>query len=152
MSQMNDSKISVFWLLFLAMAFLPAALLSAWFGWLHSNPQVIDTAFYDVDGDGSKELVFLHYGPTFGVYTIELTAVQSSGKIYDDVFHPERWGGIAGLVRHDGLLCICVQNGGETHYCAIGVSDGHFTAEGFAAKMPEPDWSEMAGNAVESAE
>ena len=133
MKPTNNSKISVFWLLFLSMAVLPAALLSGWFGWLHSNPWVIDTAFCDVDGNGSRELVFLHYGPTFGVFTVGLTALQSSGSCYDDVFYMESWGDLVGLTRHDGSLCLFTQKGSEKRYFAIGAADGHLTVENHAA-------------------
>ncbi|GEM_PF-3733411 len=127
---MKSRRFKLLWLLFLILAVVPAAVLSSWFGMLYSAPLTIDTAFYDVDGDGSREQIFLRYGPTSGVFTLELTAVQNGRFAYDDVFHMPSWGYSHALTEHDGSLCICAENGDEKRYLVIGTADGHFTLNG----------------------
>ena len=127
---MKSRKFKLLWLLFLILAVVPAAVLSSRFGMLYSDPLNIDTAFYDVDGDGSREQIFLRYGPTFGAFTLELTAVQNGRFAYDDVFHMPSWGYSHALTEHDGSLCICAENGDEKRYLEIGTADGHFTLNG----------------------
>ena len=120
----------VFWLLFLMLPVLPAAILCSWFGMLYRDPSTIDTARYDIDGDGSRELILLRYGPTSGVFTLDLVGVKNCGIAYDDVFHMPSWGDSHVLAEHDGALCICAENDSEKRYLEIGTEDGHFTLAG----------------------
>ena len=51
-----------------------------------SDSAIIDSAEFDIDGNGETEFCSLSYGPTLGVYSVMLTASSETGVEYQSVF------------------------------------------------------------------
>lgn len=80
---------------------------------------LIDAVDYDIDGDGVKELCEMYYGPTSGLFTYGLVALENGEPEYCNIFLSD-WGELSFVQKDDGTIGVCrdgtKQNSGKEIY------------------------------------
>ncbi len=97
---------------------------TAYWGYEVTGLPIYDELIFDIDGDGLLEVCQIGMGPTSGVFTFTMTAIEDGVEEYSSIFY-SRWGEIS-FDESDGVVRVCVapQLSEERYYYNIAVVDG----------------------------
>ena len=85
---------------------------------------IIDTATFDIDGDGRDEQCSLHYGPTSGLFTFIFSASENGVLEYFNIFNSPHLE-LSFEKDSEGQMRIVGKNGDDTLYMGIDVYNGN---------------------------
>lgn len=85
---------------------------------------VIDTATFDIDGDGREEQCLLRYGPTSGLFTFIFSASENGELKYFNIFSSPYFE-LSFEKNSEGQMRIAGKNGDNTRYMGIDVYNGN---------------------------
>lgn len=85
---------------------------------------VIDSADFDIDGDGIKEQCYLRYGPTSGLFTFIFSAAENGRLEYFNIFYSP-YTDLSFEENKDGKMMLIGKNKDVNCYMGIDVSDGN---------------------------
>ena len=90
----------------------------------HQYSPIIDTATFDIDGDGKDEQCTLSAGPTSGLFTFIFSVSENGNLEYFDIFNS------AAMNLHfeknaEGVMILVGKVGDKTRYMGMDVSDGN---------------------------
>lgn len=85
---------------------------------------IIDTATFDIDGDGRDEQCSLRYGPTSGLSTFIISASENGELEYFNIFNSP-FVELNFEQNADGQTRLAVNDGEDTRYMGIEVYDGN---------------------------
>ncbi len=90
---------------------------------------IIDTATFDIDGDGKDEQCSLRYGATSGVFTFVFSATENGKLEYYNIFSSPykklRFEKISFEENEEGKTMLFGLEGDKSHYMGIDVIDGN---------------------------
>ncbi|MGN0518624.1 MAG: M56 family metallopeptidase, partial [Acutalibacteraceae bacterium] len=89
---------------------------------LTSISSTIDTAIFDIDGDGKDETCTLNYGPTSGLFTFTLAAYEDGELEYFNIFNSPCLD-LSFTKSADGKTILCGKDGEHTRYMGIDVDN-----------------------------
>ncbi|MBR5252965.1 MAG: hypothetical protein IKV39_03710 [Clostridia bacterium] len=90
---------------------------------------IYDELIFDIDRDGVMEVCQIGMGPTSGLFTFTLTAIENGEEEYSGVFH-SHWGDLSFEESSDGTVRICIKSyntdgdATQLYYYDISVVDG----------------------------
>ncbi len=95
-----------------------------------SYSSTIDTASFDIDGDGKEEQCYLSYGPTSGLFTFIFSAYESGELKYFNIFNS--WHNVDLSFEKDkkGNTVLMGKNGDNSQSMALSVVDGNISISG----------------------
>ena len=67
---------------------------------------IIDSAAFDIDGDGVKEDCFITFGPTSGLFTVTISAYVNGEIQYKNTFNLRH--GTIRFCEKDGIPCVLI--------------------------------------------
>ncbi len=85
---------------------------------------VIDTARFDIDGDGKDEDCTLSFGPTSGLFTFVFSAYEDGKLEYFNIFNSP-WIRLHFERNAEGEMMLAVENTNESYHIGIEVRDGN---------------------------
>lgn len=85
---------------------------------------IIDTAIFDIDGDGKEEQCTLSYGPTSGLFTIILSAYEDGVLKYYNIFDT-RFLKLSFEKDAEGQTILLGKDGDDTLYLYMHVENGN---------------------------
>jgi len=102
---------------------------TAYKGYEVTGRPIYDELIFDIDGDGLLEVCQIGMGPTSGLFTFTLIAIENGEVEYSRIFY-SRWGNLRFDESADGTVRVCIESydfaGDEeqTIYYDISVVDG----------------------------
>lgn len=102
---------------------------TAYKGYEVTGLPIYDELIFDIDGDGGMEVCQIGMGPTSGLFTFTLTAIENGEVEYSSIFY-SRWGNLRFDESADGTVRVCIESYDyasdeeQTIYYDISVVDG----------------------------
>ncbi len=98
---------------------------TAYKGYEVTGLPIYDELIFDIDGDGLLEVCQLGMGPTSGLFTFTLTAIENGEEEYSSIFY-SRWGELSFEESENGIVRVCIESyeEEEKYYYNIAVVDG----------------------------
>ncbi|MBR0205916.1 MAG: hypothetical protein IJQ45_04125 [Clostridia bacterium] len=94
---------------------------------------IIDSASFDIDGDGIIEDCTITYGPTSGLFTVVITASVNGNIKYKNTFNLA-WGELSFGEQEDGSPCIIRERSQDqepkAEYLPLSVREGRIVIDG----------------------
>lgn len=84
----------------------------------------IDTATFDIDGDGIDEQCALGYGPTSGLFTFSFSVTENGELEYFNIFNSP-YLQLSFEKNAEGKMMLIGKSGEQTRYMGMDVSDGN---------------------------
>lgn len=78
----------------------------------------IDTAVFDIDGDGINEQCTLNHGPTSGIFTFTFYVTENGKPEYFNIFH-SKYLNLRFEKNEEGIMMLIGENEGEIHYMTM---------------------------------
>ena len=78
---------------------------------LNSLGPIIDSAVFDIDGDGDEEKCTLNYGPTSGLFTFTLAAYNDGELEYFNIFNSPWLLDLSFAINAEGKTILCGKDG-----------------------------------------
>ncbi|MBE6886753.1 MAG: hypothetical protein E7486_07385, partial [Ruminococcaceae bacterium] len=88
---------------------------------------VIDTALFDVDGDGKPEQVTLSSGPTSGLFTFRVVVQEGEKTECNAVFHPDRFGSLSFSEKDGAVQLQLTEPEGAVHLYDLSLAEGRLS-------------------------
>lgn len=91
---------------------------------------VIDSATFDIDGDGDVEECILRVGPTYGVFSFTFSAYENDELEYYSMFSPRISLNLNFEENADGTIVLRGEKDEKVYYADIDVSNGYIVLSG----------------------
>lgn len=88
------------------------------------NSALIDSATFDLDGDGVAEQCALGYGPTSGLFTFTFSVTENGELEYFNIFNSP-YLQLSFEKNAEGKMMLIGKSGEQTRYMGMDVSDGN---------------------------
>ena len=85
---------------------------------------IIDTATFDIDGDGKNEQCLLSAGPTSGLFTFVFSVSENGNLEYFNIFNSP-YTELQFKKNAEGAIMLVGKNGEKTCYMGMDISDGN---------------------------
>ncbi len=115
----------------------------AYMGYEVVGVPIYDELAFDIDNDGRLEICQIGMGPTSGLFTFTLIAIENGETEYSNVFY-SRWGKLSFSESSDGTVRLCIElyealTGDESrpYYYDISVVDGSIVLTDESGEMLE---------------